>query len=211
MQFRENPIDLAMTAALGIPLKVAIAQEAVDVEDMSPGESVRFDQVATTPRLDSWLKGRAALKRLLAYLGEDQDTSALEFPHRRFSLSHTEGYAVALGSQGVELEGTGIDLELNRVIRPEAARFFLTRPEQRWVTRLPHPDQPVNLLRLWTVKEALFKADPLNGATGLLDYSVEEPGLDTGNACRTGENLLHLRYASFHLEEGFLSIAIACQ
>ena len=55
MQFREDIIDLAMTTALGIPLKVGIAQEAVDVEDMSPGESVRFDQVAATPRLGGYI------------------------------------------------------------------------------------------------------------------------------------------------------------
>lgn len=209
MRFNEGNIDRAMTAALGIPLKVAITQEAVDVADMTPGESFFFNQVATTPRLDSWLKGRAALKRLLAYLGEDQDTSALVFPHRRFSLSHTGEYAVALGSQGLGLEGTGIDLELNRIIRPEAARFFLTNHEQRWVTRLPRPAQSVNLLRLWTVKEALFKADPFNGATGLPDYVLEDPGHDTGNAIRKAEKPLHMRYVSFQLEQGFLSIAIA--
>ena len=211
MQFREDDIDRAMRAVLGVPLKVAIAREAAEVCRLTPGEVARFHQVAATPRRDSWLRGRAALKRLLTYLGEEQDTSALAFPHRWFSLTHSGEYAVALGTEGTGLKGIGIDLELNRVPRPEAARFFLSPREQRWAMHMPESARPMHLLRLWTVKEALFKSDPQNRATGLLDYCLEDPANDNGKAYGLGESPLYMRYASLHLGQGFLSIVIACQ
>ena len=209
MHLREEEISEAMGAAVGVPLSVAIAREAVEMDRLTPGEAARFRQVAATPRRGPWLQGRAALKRLLAYLGEDQDTSALAFPHRRFSLTHSGEWAIALGAHGAGLTGVGIDLECTRTLRPEAARFFLTPRERRWVEHVPAPERPAHLLRLWTVKEALFKSDPLNHATGLLDYRLQDPGNDYGQAYGTEESPPHMRYASLHLPQGFLSVAIA--
>ena len=211
MQIREDHIERMAGDVLGIPIRVAIASEAVELCHLTPGETDRFHQVATTPRRDSWLKGRAALKQLLAYKREEPDTSALAFPNRRFSLTHSGEYAVALDVGEARVVGTGIDLEFNRPIRPEAAKFYLNPHEESWVMDMPETARAMHLLRLWTVKEALFKSDPQNQVTGLLDYSIEDPASDGGEAHGTGKSPLHLRYTSFNLGQGFLSIAIACQ
>jgi acyl carrier protein len=70
-------------------------------------------------------------------------------------------------------------------VRPGTARFFLGPEEQDWLGRLPERDRNREQLRLWTVKEALFKADPDNHSTVLLDYRVD-PAARSGGAARPG-------------------------
>ena len=209
MRLREKAIEQALSTALGVPLHVAIARDAIAPHRLAPGETARSRRVADTPRYESWLRGRAALKRLLMVLGEDDDTSAITFPHRCLSLSHSGEYAVALATDSACQVGAGIDLELDREPHPESARFFLREREQAWLMRQEANDHSVQLLRLWTVKEALFKADPGNQGTGLLDYALEDPGEARGDAWVAGGRLLWMRYATLQLGPGALSVAIA--
>ena len=58
--------------------------------------------------------------------------------------------AVAARCDG-DQDGLGVDFEGWRPMDPRIARFYL------------HPDERGDLLRLWTVKEAVFKATPGNG------------------------------------------------
>src|SRR5688500_8593893 len=81
-----------------------------------------------------------------------------------------------LGIEGGQ--GVGVDIETGRRPPPRMARFFLTRKERRCLGQ-PSPEQ---LLRLWTVKEALFKADPLNHRRVLADYALDDPLADAGCA-----------------------------
>lgn len=205
----EKALGKVLEKEFGIPLKAAISAKPVDENQLTPGERIQFQALTAARRRDSWLKGRSALKRLLPYFGESKETSDLSFPNPRFSLTHSGGYAVALGTASSQLLGIGIDLELRRPPRSESARFFLNREEHRWVMHLEESLRPPNLLRLWTIKEALFKSDPNNHSTDLIDYFLEDPGRQTGRAfVKHQGGRSEIRYLCCYLEEGFLSVAI---
>lgn len=140
------------------------------------------------PRRHDWLLGRAALKA--HGIG---DTSTVAFPNRCLSLTHSAGVAVAARCDG-DQAGVGVDLEGWRTIDPRAARFFL------------RPNEQGDLLRLWTVKEALFKATPANAGAVLVDYEVEDPLTLEGTAHdRHGRAF---EYLSRRRREGWLTIAV---
>ena len=109
---------------------------------------------------------------------------------------------------GAVLLGVGLDIETNRVVQPAAARFFLTDGEQEWLKELGGHGSSQHLLRLWTVKEAIFKADPENGQKILGDYVLENPSQWDGNAYPKDRMFLRFHYSSIQLDEGFLSIAL---
>ena len=105
------------------------------------------------------------------------------------------------------LDGIGLDIESGRSINQSAARFFLTETEQDWLKQQDAPASSRILLRLWTVKEAIFKADPDNTEKILGDYVLEDPSLWAGTAHRRDGRLLRFHYTSIEVDEGFLSIA----
>jgi hypothetical protein len=121
------------------------------------------------------------------------------------------------------IEGVGVDLEFARPMHSEAARFFLTAGERRAVEELAAGQQPKTLLRLWTIKEALFKADPHNAGTALTDYDVGcVIDLDAGTAAvkdtsAGGESTIGggasgkrtMRFLSLALPGGWLSFAFS--
>jgi hypothetical protein len=76
------------------------------------------------------------------------------------------------------------------------------------VLDLPASEQANALRRLWTVKEALFKADLGNAGRILADYALADPSAPSGVATGPGGRL---RYLSFPLpfKRGDLSVAIA--
>jgi acyl carrier protein len=134
-------------------------------------------------------RSRAALRLLLGLLGIDRDTASLRFPHRRFSLSHTETMGVAAGVVAPlpwRLAGVGVDIEPERPVDPRTARFFLTGPERDWLSAVDAGRRGGELLRLWTVKEALFKADPANRGTTLAHYQTRDPAAPAGPAGALG-------------------------
>jgi hypothetical protein len=100
------------------------------------------------------------------------------------------------------ISGIGLDIETGRSIRPEAAKFFLDETEQASI------QDPKALLRLWTVKEAIFKADPDNNEKILGDYILENPSEWSGSAYPRGREFVRFRYSSVQIDDGFLSIAI---
>lgn len=193
---------------LGISLEIAASGERAAVGRLSPRERLRYRALGTFSRRESWLKGRSALKRLLLRLGEGEDTARVRFPHPRLSLTHSGEVAVAVGTDSDRLEGIGVDLEIGRSPHPESARFFLTPEERGWIDRQKAPDRPGHLLRLWTVKESLFKADPGNDETALPDYRMKEPGAWRGTAFVRRGGEIEMRYASFPCGEGWITIAI---
>lgn len=104
------------------------------------------------------------------------------WPHARLSSSHTRHTVAVLLSLGSS-EGVGVDIEdAGRLIDPRAARFFLTDTE-----RAEGPD----LLTSWTLKEALYKADPNNRGRHLACYE-----LDTTSAPQRARGVLDRRVFS---------------
>jgi len=177
---------------LGVAVELAATRSPVALADLSPGERAQVPPVDSVRR-DDWLRGRAALKMLLGGTG---DTSAVAFPNRSLSLTHAAGLAVAARchDDGGGHTGLGLDFEDERRVDPRAARFYLRDHELG------------DLLRLWTVKEALFKATPDNGDATLLDYEVADPESLAGSATdRIGRRF---RYSSGRLLQGWLTIAV---
>jgi phosphopantetheinyl transferase len=207
MMLDEKRLELALSSRLDAKVKVAASSEAVTMAALTAAESARLDQIDESPRRADWLTGRGALKRLLAMLGEDPDTSKIDFPNPRVSLTHSGGTAVAVGTL-LPLSGVGVDLELYRDVNSEAARFFLTREEKlRWMEE-KQSEHARSLLRLWTVKEALFKSHPSNSATMLADYVLEDPARHTGRATVAGSVARTFRYTSLMLPDAVLSAAV---
>ncbi len=103
------------------------------------------------------------------------------------------------------LLGIGLDIETGRPVSRESARFFLSEQEQAG------RDDPKTLLRLWTVKEAIFKADPENDEKILGDYVLENPSEWSGTAYMRGRKCLRFHYSSIEVAGGFLSIAVSAK
>ena len=208
MHLNADRLARELESELGVALRVSISSEAVATDRLTPGEQAHLGELATSPRRLSWLKGRSALKSLLNSLGEDEETGVIGFPNPRFSLTHSGDFAVALGTHSAELRGIGVDLEVNRPLRRETARFFLGEPEQAWVMSFDESLRAKNMLRLWTIKEALFESDPRNAERWFADYRIEAPAADAGRAFVRGEEAQGFRYFCFEVEEGFLSVAV---
>jgi phosphopantetheinyl transferase (holo-ACP synthase) len=103
------------------------------------------------------------------------------------------------------LLGIGVDLEVKSAPKPDTARRFLNPAEMVWLRRMEEEERPRMLHRIWTVKEAAFKADPQNQWRTLKDYGMADPGYVAGKA-RRGERVFY--YASFEVPGGFLSVAV---
>jgi len=193
--------EAALSAALGVGVTLRTATVPLTVEDLSPGERAAWERLpGDGPRRRDWLLGRAALKPLV----DGADTAGVAFPHRTLSLSHSGPMAVAVsvdGAGGGGGGGAGVDLETRAGADPRAARFFLHEDEQ---AASPHA-----VLRLWTVKEALFKATPDNADRRLLDYRVTDPSAATGTATDVAGRTF--RYASGLLDRYRLTVALCLE
>jgi len=187
----------ALGALLEIPLQLCAATRPGVRSALSHAERLEILRRRELGDERRWSIGRDALKALLERLGEDTDTSRLCFPSPRVTLTHCGDVALAAGISGAaRFSGIGIDMEEET---PATTRFFLTARERRrrWST--------ASMLRLWTVKEALFKADPDNAGRVLTNYRLEDPSQDSGRAFAF-DNVLE--YSSLAIPGGMLSVAI---
>jgi len=201
----EASFAAALLETFSLPIQACFESQPVAEDRLTAGERAVFDTLASPTRRASWLRGRAALKRLQASIGGAEDTSILKFPHPKLSLTHSETWAIAVGSTSPRLLGIGVDLEVKGAPKPETARRFLNPAELVWLRRMDEGDREKMLHRLWTVKEATFKADPENPGKTLRDYGLADPGYVAGKA-RRGDRVFY--YASFEVPDGFLSVAV---
>ena len=171
-----------LSEPLGLELRMNVASKAASEEALSATERERYRSLAPGARAMSWLLGRAALKNLRIEVDGRDDLDDLEFPNGRYSLSHSSNVALAVGDASGGLAGIGIDLEVDTTIHPDAARFFLTAVEQRWLHAQAVERWSHHLLRLWCIKEALYKSNPGNSGTLLGDHELIEPANASGEA-----------------------------
>ena len=192
---------------LGLPFVFALVTELDPGISWSRAEIELADSFASPGRREIWLRGRSALKVVLARLGENTDSSGILFPAPRYSLTHCGQTVVAVGLEtGSPVGGIGVDLEIGRTPPERSGRFFLTEEESAWVMRVDAAERDATLLRLWTIKEALFKADPDNAGRLLTQYRLEDPSSQVGRAFAF-ENVLE--YTSLAIPDGMLSVAIS--
>jgi hypothetical protein len=184
---------------LGVPLRLAFGlTTAVDLQIDDTIRAACPSRYAERRRR-TWLAGRTALARL----STPQAAVAATFPAREISLSHTDSAAAALLVPGGC--GCGIDIENERVIQADLHRYFLHDDER---ARLAADADPV---LLWTIKEALFKADLDNADRALTDYVLADPSAATGTARCAKAGGRRFRYAARRIDgDHRLAAAIAC-
>lgn len=187
-------------------LTVASTRE-LDERTLSARERSQLARTATSNHRRDWLISRRAMRLALGCAGLPTDSGAYRFPSSRVSLSHTDGMAVAAVVLGdpQHVVGVGIDIEYPRSMDERAAPFFLS-PAESTV-----PPDPARLLRLWTVKEALFKADPANAGGMLIDYAVDSCASAAGTARRHHAPHRKFCYRSGSIRGAHLSVGVALE
>jgi phosphopantetheinyl transferase len=191
---------------LGLDLQFDIANGQRPAAALSRAEQKHYASLRNTARAQSWLLGRAALKSLRRRIDGCADIDALSFPNARFSLTHSGEVALAVAEPSGVLEGIGIDLELGTRMQAASARFFLTAREQQWLCSQARERWPHHLLRLWCIKEAVFKANPGNTGTTLMDHELDAPGEAQGEArACTGRRM---EYASWCESRTCIALAV---
>jgi len=206
-------LEAHFRGTLGIPVSLAAVRGGAAPRGPWPGlgaETARFGDPA---RAASWLRGRAALERVLDRLAAQgradvPDPATVRFPHPFLSLTHTGDQAVAAGTVPGAALGIGVDLELRTGMREGAERFFLGPEETRRLLARPAASRGRERVRLWTIKEALYKANPGNEGTLLGHYLLDEPGAAAGTARGKDDPAGRYLYASVALDPGTLSVAI---
>ena len=162
---------------------------------MRAPEAVLTRHLARPVRISRGADRVAALTPLLR---AGEEVEALVFPHVALSLTHAGDVAFAARVEGCA--GVGVDYEPWRAVDPRTAKFFL-RPSEVATVAGPH-----DLLRRWTIKEALFKATPSNGDRLLTDYEIHDPAAASGAVTAAGDRL---RYACVDLGTGHLAVAVS--
>ncbi len=133
-------------------------------------DEAKFALGLSPPRRAGWVGGRVALRAALAALGFDAPAPILATrrgapllaPGAVGSVSHKSDFAVALVARAAAAPGAtlGIDVEVVRSFRHDIAGHVLT-PDERAALPPDGPARDAEVLRLFSAKEAIYKAlDP---------------------------------------------------
>lgn len=195
-------LEFDLRRRLDRPVCLASARAPLAEDCLDSVDQQRLSSFTTTARKNQWLRGRNALQAIAAKLDMDTLLSALNPPCPGVSLTHNGKISIAAGISAVQ--GIGVDFESWRQIEPATLRWFLTESEQYQLA----VQSNFTRLRLWTIKEALFKASSENQGLLLTDFEIDEVSAMTGGARNCTRANSRLRYTSFMLRQGLLSIAI---
>jgi phosphopantetheinyl transferase len=189
-----NPWLASVTGSSEPMVVMAQASSPVELSELTFGELIQFQTITHPRRQHSWRLGRSALKTVLPPLQRSADSSVLSWPDPTVSLSHTDDHAMAIGlllppkkrrrtatrgARGsLSIVGIGIDLEpLERTPSPRLVKHFLNPTELTAWQALSWPneiDASYEALRLWTVKEAVWKSCPGNASIPLNQISLHQ-------------------------------------
>jgi hypothetical protein len=140
---------------------------------MGAGASVCAQPIGGPSRAEERQAGETCRQELIARLpGSTQGTVLV-------SQAHSAGWVISVGfsadAQSDWVEGVGVDLErLDREVRPDVLQR-VSSPEEAALS--------LNLIHLWVVKEACFKANPDNAGTVIPQYRVRScASLDVAGA-----------------------------
>lgn len=232
----ESELESFFSAKLPCRVIFAVVDREIAETALSDGEKKKLQEIKHERRRSSWLKGRLALKTLMRRLRTNNadpgsasgpmqfaptedaelasfDTSTLVLPHRGISLAHTDDLACAVGSLDSKC-GLGIDLEGDREVKSATTRFYLNEKEHEQIN-LNSAEQTLSnddLLRMWTVKEALFKSDLHNEGMTVARYGVDDLHEEYGSAgVEIAGKLQKFKYASKKFGKYWLSVAVALE
>jgi hypothetical protein len=134
-----------------------------EIKALTPTQSEAWNRLTAANRRLEWSEARRCEAILKSRLGGKSGGVDL-----RTSISHTraEGRPIvfAAGVAG-KIAGVGIDAEFSSRDITEAAAAKFVQPDERKFG--------LSLLQIWVIKEALFKANPQNDETTLIDYRIE--------------------------------------
>lgn len=176
-------------------------------------------------RKTEWLTGRRALyelaekvnaqRNIQKQLSREQNIRCLppvgprSFPSLEWSLSHSGEIACAIYKPGAR--GVGVDIE-TRTPPEKSGRFYLNEKDRELFHGIPQ--YPQVLQKIWTLKEAVFKADMQNEGKGIREYTFDSwpGGVDAFMGTQTGSfNEGHYSWWSeeFNLDSMVLQVSVA--
>ncbi len=205
----ELGIEKEFHRVFGLPARFAWTSTPLSLDDLLPQEQLALKEAKNRGRFHaSWFLGRAVARKLFSYLEIPIEATTLMMSQNKISLSHTKNnaYAIGISEYTNGTFGIGLDVELSRTMQRDWGRFFLTPSEQQWLSNIPESSLSNTMIRLWTLKEALFKADLNNRQFDLPDYQLKDPSQWTGDAFNI-HNKLAFRYYSLKLDSIWLAIA----
>ena len=180
----EDPVQLAMQLESAIALRL--------------GASVRVAVAANGPD---------ALAGALRAAGR-APAPPPAWPCPYASLTHSGDVAIAVALPAhVAASGLGVDLELDRTVKDGMARLICDRHERAWLAGLPADRRAAQVLRLWTAKEALYKADPAQGDAIIAEYALASPGDEVTTGGR-GPAAQPATVVSLRVANAFVSVAL---
>lgn len=214
-----DPLELEEYFSTGFKRRIipCLVSELLDDEDLSATERIHLTQFKSEKRRHSWLRGRRALKILLRDLEfvdpnssfADIDTSATFFPHPAFSLTHSQDIAIAIACMAPAF-GVGIDLELIRATKPQMSKFYLSETDRKWLDSIPQENRNSEQIRLWTVKESVFKSDLNNMDRTMLRYKIEDTSAICGKAFTLELNgVQDFQYMSKRFGDYWISVSLS--
>ncbi|MBY0546601.1 MAG: 4'-phosphopantetheinyl transferase superfamily protein [Candidatus Obscuribacterales bacterium] len=193
------------------PLRFRIISGDFESLPLSNAESAAYEGYTNPRRKQSWLRARCALKELMATIGERTDTSLVPFPDKRYSISHAGEIAVAVARLDDDPQGMGVDLEICRSLKAGSERFFLNTTEREWIHACNEAQRDDERIRLWTVKEAVYKSDCIAQDGVFKNYGMDSPCEHFGNVKLESEQgeTRQFRYASTRLtNELWLTVSL---
>lgn len=209
MLIEESELEKRLQGVLGYKIAGSIYCGELPAPALSPEEEKQLLLLRNERRRESFIRGRHVLKNVLSKMGRACETSVIGFPNRNLSLSHSRNCAVAVGVADNTVKGIGVDLEFMRETKDGMMRFFLTPEESEWLTALSESERNMQIIRLWTVKEALFKADMHNASLTMRDYKLVLPAVPMGKATRGVEEPYVFKYASFSVGDAWITVALS--
>lgn len=182
------PPGAAALAAL-LPPDVCLHQAWIQPERLTllPAEAALVAQAVAKRRLEFAAGRHCARQALVALGGPGLGAAPLRVGPSRAplwpagvvgSISHDDSWCAAAVAWQPGCVGLGLDIELLARFQPLHAAAICTPLElQRWLAGRSLPDAQRQLARLFTIKEALFKAQhPITGAwLGFADVEVVLP------------------------------------
>ncbi|MGW2973955.1 4'-phosphopantetheinyl transferase superfamily protein [Streptomyces mirabilis] len=113
-----------------------------------------------------------------------------------------------VGGDTRDVLGLGVDMEISPGPTPRNALLFLAEHEQQALATVPLPQWQDELRRVWTTKEALYKADPANQGIDLRRYTLDRPLARHGVARLASAAMPAFRYLTLDLPGGVLTAAV---
>ena len=126
------------------------------------------------------------------------------FPRgENWSISHSGDFSFVLS--WASTRSFGLDVEDEKELRGEAVHLFLSDKE---LTMLADQKIQIELVQLWTIKEALFKAQEIS-QSDLFEYEILNWDQFTGQA-RHLPSQKQFRFYSKKVDGRYYSVAEAC-